>query len=377
MGFDLSNVMAAASAATQGTGDGSNYPPIIYPGQGTVSVRLLFNPKSNQVMRLIRRHKLDSGKVDCAAQWGYDCPVCKAIDTIKDVKGLDLWTLKSKTYGLAYAQFISASTGYDWGSRKAPARGDLVVLMFPWSVYKQMSGVIQKSGEHANEILTDNAGRVITIERTTTADNRVEYRVDVDAFAEKFQSTGSQMEFEKYLSELPDLNDTITPSALPDGHLMKLQLESDNLNARYIGGQTYTPGAPVPQQAPQQYAQPQQYNAQVPPQQVPQMPPVAQPAPQQNYQAPNQTAQQTPPWNTAPEQATAPAPAPEQVQAPAPAPAPQQMPPQVNEQPQVQQSPEPAQADGVPECMGNLNLKDKKCLICAHTMACRAAQKNS
>lgn len=322
-GFDLSNVMASAQQAVQGTGNsgGTNYPPIIYPGDGTVVSRLLFNPKSNSVMRLIRRHKLESGKADCASNWNQDCPVCAALEEIRTVKGLDLWTMKSKVNGIAYAQFVSTSTGYDWGGRKIPNRGDLIVLMFPWSVYKQISELIQKAGENANQILTNVEGRLLTIERKASGE-RVEYRVDIDAFAPLFRSADNQSAFNVMLTEVTDLNDTITPRNVPDGHLNKLLLEANNLTARYLGKQDYTPSAPA-----------------TPPQQ---------PTPQ-------------PPQNPAPQP---------------PAQPPQQPDPQPPVQPPAQQPPTPpAGNDGKPDCFGQLDLKNKQCLMCAVTIDCRKRKK--
>lgn len=324
MSFDLSSVMEAAKTAVEGTSSGNNYPTIIYPANGTIRVRLLFNPKSNSVMRLIHRHKLDSGKVDCAAQYNQDCPVCKQLESIRTVKGLDLWTLKSKTYGIAYAQFIDVSTGYDFGNRRSiPKRGDLIVLMFPWSVYSQISGCIQKAGENAGQLLVDNESKPITIERKLNND-RVEYRVDVDTFS-TFQSCDSQAQFDQFLMNLPDLSDTITPKEMPEGLLTKLQLEADNLSAKYLGGVQTSYVPPVPTAAS----------------------PVVPATPVQTSGAPinpesvitNDNNNDVPPWETA-------------------------------SQNQVQNS-----TDGPKPCFGNLNLSNKDCLICPHTIECSKASK--
>ena len=339
MSFDLSSVMEAAKTAVEGTSSGNNYPTIIYPANGTIRVRLLFNPKSNSVMRLIHRHKLDSGKIDCAAHYGQDCPVCKQLETIRTVKGLDLWTLKSKTYGIAYAQFIDVSTGYDFGNRRnVPKRGDLIVLMFPWSVYSQISGCIQKAGENAGQLLVDNESKPIIIERKLTND-RVEYRVDVDSFTQ-FKSCESQAQFDQFLMDLPDLSDTITPKEMPEGLLTKLQLEADNLNVKYLGGSptmvapTYVP--PVPNAAP----------APAP------APTTATPVTQTNVTT-SEDSQQTSdaensdvPWDNS---VTS-----------------QQDQTRVNTNNDTT-APKP--------CFGNLNLSNKDCLICSHTIECSKASK--
>lgn len=334
MSFDLSQVMAAAKTAVEGTSSGNNYPTIIYPATGTIRVRLLFNPKSSSVMRLIHRHKLDSGKIDCAAHYGQDCPVCKQLETIKTVKGLDLWTLKSKTYGIAYAQFIDVSTGYDFGNRRnVPKRGDLVVLMFPWSVYSQISGCIQKAGENAGQLLVENESKPIIIERKLQND-RVEYRVDVDTFS-TFQSCESQAQFDKFLMDLPDLSDTITPKEMPEGLLIKLQLEADNLSAKYLGG---TQQAPV-------------YVPPVPPTPVTPMIPNPETTNVITPQAPAQLQPQVSVVNDNNNNDVAP----------------------LDQSVTTQQDNEQAvinNENGPKPCFGNLNLSNKECLICPHTIEC-------
>lgn len=333
MSFDLSSVMEAAKTAVEGTSSGNNYPTIIYPANGTIRVRLLFNPKSNSVMRLIHRHKLDSGKIDCAAHYGQDCPVCKQLETIRAVKGLDLWTLKSKTYGIAYAQFIDVSTGYDFGNRRnIPKRGDLIVLMFPWSVYSQISGCIQKAGENAGQLLVENESKPIIIERKLSND-RVEYRVDVDTFS-TYQSCDSQAQFDKFLMDLPDLSDTITPKEMPEGLLTKLQLEADNLNIKYLGGGQTSYVPPIPSSSPV-----------VSPAQV-----VSETVVQASVPA---TSEQTTSDNSQLVQTN------DVVE-------------NVQSQSKVQNT---ANVNGPKECFGNLNLSNKDCLICQHTIECSKASK--
>jgi hypothetical protein len=245
--FDLSKVLENAQSVTEKSAGNSDLPRILYPGDGSVSVRLLFNPSSNSVMRLIRRHKTDKNeKIICASQYHEDCPLCKAIENINSMTGNDLWTLKSRVTGIAYAQYISCSQGYDWGSYGAPKEGDLVVLMFPWSLYKELSGIIQRSGEHANELLTTAQGRVITITRGKDG-SRVSYKAEINAFAPLYESRSSQEEFDNWLVSMDNLNSVIVPEMMPSDLLMKLQIEADSLMARYTKASHIFPGTtPIP-----------------------------------------------------------------------------------------------------------------------------------
>lgn len=240
--FDLSKVLENAQSVTEKSAGNSDLPRILYPGDGSISVRLLFNPSSNSVMRLIRRHKTDKNeKIICASQYHEDCPLCKAIENINSMTGNDLWTLKSKVTGIAYAQYVSCSQGYDWGSYGAPKEGDLVVLMFPWSLYKELSGIIQRSGEHANELLTTAQGRVITITRGKDG-SRISYKAEINAFAPLYESRSSQEEFDNWLVSMDNLNSVIVPETMPSDLLMKLQIEADSLMARYTKASHIFPG---------------------------------------------------------------------------------------------------------------------------------------
>lgn len=245
--FDLSKVLENAQSVTEKSVGNSDLPRILYPGEGSISVRLLFNPSSNSVMRLIRRHKTDKNeKIICASQYHEDCPLCKAIENINSMTGNDLWTLKSRVTGIAYAQYISCSQGYDWGSYGAPKEGDLVVLMFPWSLYKELSGIIQRAGEHASELLTTAQGRVITITRGKDG-SRVSYKAEIDAFAPLYESRSSQEEFDNWLVSMGNLNSVIVPETMPSDLPMKLQIEADSLMARYTKASHIFPVAtPIP-----------------------------------------------------------------------------------------------------------------------------------
>lgn len=328
--FDLTKVMEAAAGVSQEGGSGrSDLPRLIYPSDGSLVVRLLFNPKSSNVMRLIRRHKIDNQKYDCAVQWGQDCPLCKTIDGIKAVKGLDLWTFKSKPVGIAYAQYVSCSIGYDFGpGRTAPKAGELILLMFPWSVYKQLSEVIQRAGANASEILLDNEGRVVTIIRSLDVkSNRTNYRIELDPFVPKFKSSNSQEEFDAFLEELPDLNESMVPAQMPADLNQKLLAVSEQLNARYLNI-AVNPAAQIPSTV---------------------------------Y---GQTT-----VNPSPSIAVTPAP-PASITATSEDPSPAAAEAIQQEAPVQDNVP-----SGMPQCFGNLDLRNKDCLVCAHTIECSKASR--
>ena len=171
------------------------------------------------------------------------------------------------------------------------------------------------------------------------------------------------MEFDKYLTELPDLNDTITSHEIPSDQITRLQLEANNLSAKYLSedGQ-YKPSSPQSFNV-SQITKPDSTvidnvsDTSVHQEQVT-------PTTQSNHQNVSQT-EDLPPF---------------------PTPVGNVVTSEDNEtssQSDGQHSPQAFNTSqitepdsSVPSCMGNLNLKDKKCLICAYTIKCRNVQKS-
>lgn len=255
MAFDLTTVLKQAAEVIDQNSTSSNYdgPRVLYPGMGTLSVRLLFSPKSQAVFRLIRRHKVDNKSLICAETYHEDCPLCKGIESYKNLTGSDMWTMDSKRLGLVLAQFVEVSRDYDSGNVTLPDKGDIVLLMLPWSAYTKLNDTIQRSGEHADELLTRNEGRVVNIVKKKGT-SIIEYSVEVDAFRDSFKSCPNQEEFEELLNNLPDINSIYCPATIPDDLIQKLQSEADTLLAKVNGAvmqaagltESYNTGVQIP-----------------------------------------------------------------------------------------------------------------------------------
>lgn len=263
MSFDLSNVLKQAEEVVNSEESGFDGPRLLYPGFGDLKVRILYNPKSQSVMRLVKRHKVNNKQHICAETYHQDCPLCTGVETYKTLTGSDMWTMDQKRIGLVFAQYVGVSNDYDNGDYPLPEKGEIVVVMLPWTAYKQMSELIQRAGENANKILTDNEGMVITISKKKG--NIVEYNCMIDPFSKTYKSCDNQEEFDELLMDLPDLNEVLCPSTMPDDLLTKLQLESDKLLAKVNGaiaqdnGVSQAPApqpASVPPQAQQQFMNP-------------------------------------------------------------------------------------------------------------------------
>lgn len=213
MAFDLSSVLNQAQEVSNQNQGGGNNPRLIYPGTGTLKVKLLYNPKSNSVSRLVRRHKVGNTNYICLSMYGQDCPICKTVDAIKNSTGADLWKYNAKARGISYAQYVG-SEGYTWDNDE-PQQGELILLMYPWTVYQDINRVLASAGTRAEELIALNEGKIVNIVHWRE-NSQEKYKCEVDAFAANFKSCATDEEFEKFMNDLPNLNEAVCPPVMDE-----------------------------------------------------------------------------------------------------------------------------------------------------------------
>lgn len=297
MPFDLTSVMnqVQAEESAQPTNDGSGFQyRLFYPGQvGTVTVKLLFNPATNLVGRIIYNHKIGKVNVPCMKTWDADCPICNALSAIDNVTGRNKSgdrsggsPMRSTRRGISYAQLVEASYPIE---NIQP--GDIMLLMYPQTVYNDIIHILSqaKTPDQFRELVAQNEGKVFEI--THGKDNRYSTVVN---YYQTYKTCNSDEEFEALLNGMDALTEQYRPSAPTEDIMNTVMKNARELEAQ-IGGnaaqpqfvnpnpaqqQVFTPymgqpAAPAPTAAPQQPAAP------VPPLQTP---PATQPT-------------NTPPWN--------------------------------------------------------------------------------
>lgn len=207
--YDFSAMMKQAQQVVDNSSEGRSYKyQILYPGPGVTTVRLLFNPKSGIATRLIQRHRIGESQVPCLRTYGQECPICKAIENVKNATGTEL-KCKSQSRGISFAQFVSAD--HKVGTEKNPIKTkDIVLLMYPWSVYQELNKFIQmisQSPEGMAQFFTKASGSVHSI----TRDENNKYSVMMNPYT-PFQSAENDEEFDHLLDSCEDLNEQILPS---------------------------------------------------------------------------------------------------------------------------------------------------------------------
>lgn len=332
MSYDFTALAKQAQDAINNSNNANNTSfkyALVYPGQGDLSVRLLYNPASSLVSRLISRHNIQSGnstiKVPCLRTYGQECPICKVLKDIKAATGQELTSFRSQTRAISFAQYVSSSYNINEGRSTPINPGDVILLMYPWTVYGDIQSYISEVASTPSgmtEAFTRASGYVTKI--TRGSDNK--YTVTNSPFS-KFESAKSDEEFLKIIEGVESLNEQVLSSAITEEMTAQINGVVNDLTTRYL----------VPQ--------------------APQVPTYGQPmnAGQVYAQQPPQYPQQT--MNVGPNMTM-----PTQAQYP---PNPQSAP--------VMQSPNVAPQSANPECFGKYDPSSDTCLICPNELSCQQA----
>lgn len=247
MAYDFQAAVAAASAAVNQaglSGESKNYKfPLVYPQPGqTMVVRLLFNPASGQIVRLVNRHE----KVPCLRTYGAECPICKVMQEVKDATGQDPFgrTKASRARGISFAQFISSTIPIDKGGDKGVLQaGDNILFMYPWSVYNQISALIQAVAQTPTGMdqAFSHANQGLYIQISVTPDFK--YTTTTVPFM-TYTNGMNDEEFIKMLDGMESLNDQVIPATINETVESQVKEYSEAIYRQFIAPR-------IPSQTPQ------------------------------------------------------------------------------------------------------------------------------
>lgn len=235
MPFDLSAVSTQAQRFSgndqnQSSGGNRSYDyNLLYPGTpGMLQIKLLFNPKAGNVSRLVYNHKINGTNVPCMRTWDQDCPICKALQDIKNATGTDHSQMRSTTRAISLAQVVGDK--YPLGDNIHP--GDIVLFMYPWTVFRDIQQII---GQAKNEqelalLVASNEGMVFNI--THGEDNR--YSTQTDPFA-RYKTCATDEEFETLLNGLKSLNELYRPSSPSEDNMNAVNEAAKSLRSTFLG----------------------------------------------------------------------------------------------------------------------------------------------
>lgn len=266
MPFDLSNVSAQANKVVQSMGGGSNGQGeqrefkyrLVYPGTpGKLSVKLLFNPKANTVSRVVYNHRIDGVNIPCMRTWEMDCPICRALRDVKNATGQDHPQLRSMTRAISLAQYVASDYTIENVNQ-----GDVILLMYPWTVYRDVQQILQQANtpEELSLLVATNEGMVFDI--IHGQDNR--YSTQINAFT-RYKSCPTDEEFENLLNGLDSLNDLYRPSSPTEDQMNTVNDAAKEISNTYLSGSTGQPQYVNPNPARQQTFTQSGFQSQTPP----------------------------------------------------------------------------------------------------------------
>ena len=222
MAYDFSQAVNAAKAIadrSEGQATPTYKYPLVYPQPGqTIVVRPLFNPKSNSIVRLINRHE----KIPCYRSYGFkkeECPICKVQEDVKNLTGTDPFgrTSASKARGICFAQFISSTIPVEKGQNKGVLQpGELILFMFPWSVYTQINTQITAVAQTPTGMdqAFCHASQGLFVQVSVTNDYK--YTTTNVPYMTFNPSNLTDEQFLAQLDGMDNLNDQVIPATLTD-----------------------------------------------------------------------------------------------------------------------------------------------------------------
>lgn len=248
--YDLSSLRACAEEEIKENeiknSKSNNGYPLVYPiNNGTIRLKLLFNPKSMLVQRKVIRHTVGKNKIPCLSLYGEDCPICNAIKSAEDEHGKDCgaWSkYGSKTRGICFAVLVDHDNNM-FNNDKDPNKGDTILFMYPPTLYNKINEIIVKSGAHLEDLVTSNEGKTIEVTRKQKNGGFPDYDVSVYAYGdEKVKETDE--EFDELLDSLPDISDQIAPKNVTEELIQQARAAEETINSEYSSNKIMNPNNP-------------------------------------------------------------------------------------------------------------------------------------
>lgn len=220
--------------------------PLVYTGaEGRLTVKLLYSEKFGGIQRKVIRHDSGKTKVACMQSFGEDCPVCEAITNAEDIKGKEIGAWRKygyKTRGICYAQIIDHDATY-FKEEGDPKKGDVVLLMYPKTIYDQITDIIIKSGENLGKLVAENDSIPIVIEKTSKKGGFPTYTAQIfpfgsqKSFEDDAEMTGEQR-YEQMVDSLDNLGEEVVPQYPSDEIRNSNRTLAETITAEFLGGKS-------------------------------------------------------------------------------------------------------------------------------------------
>lgn len=239
-------IQSAQKVAAEESGSSFKY-KIVYPSEGTLTIRLLYNVKSGLIVRKILRHTVGENKIPCMQMYGYkkdDCPICATLKSIEAANNQVPSGSWAKPRFIAYAQYIRST--YKIDNLK---EGDVFILMGPKTLYEGIQNFISNISanvKNLEECFMNYESNTMTV----TRDHDNTYQFMINPY-DKYKSADSQEAFDKLLDNVDDLSHTVVSAEPTDEINKQVKAAAEELRKKYLDGRVIMPdAAPVVPQEP-------------------------------------------------------------------------------------------------------------------------------
>lgn len=335
-------------------------------GQTQARLKILHNEQVGLPFRSIVRHEFTHTIVNgkrfrvnppCLKQYGTECPVCSVSKNIVDVKGKevlkDCLKYKQKYISFAYIEEITGHPETDPQKKINP--GEIVLMLYPGTVFEKINQIISRCSTDVdyNKFFYQNESISFLLSMNPSAAPSDMYSFMPDPMpgsnvSKVFNTPDGDAKFMEMLNSLPSLYDIYLPETVTEDIVSLNREVAEELSKRYLSNNTpdATTANIIEGEIKKQEAL-QQASTVISNQVVNPVQPQPQPQPQIQAQVvqPTVSAPQVPVQpiinNIQPQQVVT-----------------------------TTTSSVPTSDTSKPECFGNFNDIDAKCLICPHSTEC-------
>lgn len=225
--------------------EGAGGPPLVYPVEnGTMRLKFLYKEEAGIIQKKITRHQIGNDKIPCMSMYGQECPICAEIRRVEEQYGKECGAYAKygyKTRGISYAVLVDHDPGMFKGNDD-PKKGDLILFMYPPSLYNEINNIIVKSGDNIESLVAANLGKTIEITRSQKGGGFPEYKINVYPYGdEKIKETDE--EWDDFIANIPNLKEAMTPAYPTDELNDKVRAAVETIASDYASNNVMNPNS--------------------------------------------------------------------------------------------------------------------------------------
>lgn len=228
---------------------------LFYPaGQTKARLKILYNIQSGLVARKVAKHQfthtvLPNGKKfnvkpPCLKQFGRECPICTTVNNIEQIKGKEIlkgvhqWT--GKYISFAYVEQIEGHPETDPEKKINP--GEIVLFMYPNTIFKNIDEILGRcNGQGEAEKFfakNDCISFLLSVDPSGSSSDMYKFMPDAISTSKIYNTPDGDDKFAQLVNSLPSLYDIYVPSE-PTDEIISLNREvADELSKRYLSNNT-------------------------------------------------------------------------------------------------------------------------------------------